>query len=128
MAVAGIDGDGKGGAKAIGRLALAMLESNGRRPPLGSHYMRLRVGLHCGTATAGVIGETRFSYDVWGDAVNIAARMESHGVAGRIHVSEAFRAATDGAFMFEERGMTDIKSIGPAKTFFLQPRGHAPSA
>jgi adenylate cyclase len=126
MAVAGLDGDGAGGAKAIGQLALAMLESNGRHPPLGARHMRLRVGLHCGPATAGVIGDTRFSYDVWGDAVNVAARMESHGVPDCIHVSEAFRAATDGAFVFEERGMTDIKSIGPAKTFFLRARTQAP--
>jgi adenylate cyclase len=61
MAVAGIDDDGVGGAKAIGRLALAMLEANSRRPPLGAQHMRLRVGLHCGPATAGVIGDTRFS-------------------------------------------------------------------
>ncbi len=61
----------------------------------------------------------RFSYDVWGDAVNVAARMESHGVPDRIHVCGAFRAMTDGAFEFEERGETDIKSIGLARTYFL---------
>lgn len=120
MAVAGIDGDGVGGAKAIGQLALAMLEANSRRPPLGAQHMRLRVGLHCGPATAGVIGDTRFSYDVWGDSVNVAARMESHGMPDCIHVSKAFRALTDGAFVFEERGITDIKSIGLAQTFFLR--------
>jgi adenylate cyclase len=119
MAVAGIDGNGPGGAKAIGELALALLEANGRRPPLGGQRLRLRVGLHCGSATAGVIGDMRFSYDVWGDAVNVAARMESHGVPDRIHVSEAFRATTDGAFVFEECGTTDIKSIGLTRTFFL---------
>lgn len=120
MAVAGIDGDGPRGARAIGRLALAMLEANGCRPPLGGQRMRLRVGLHCGPATAGVIGDMRFSYDVWGDAVNVAARMESHGVPDHIHVSEAFRTMTDGAFVFEARGTTEIKSIGLAQTFFLR--------
>ena len=119
MAVAGIDGDGPEGARAIGRLALAMLETPRRCQPLGGKRLRLRVGLHCGHATAGVIGDMRFSYDVWGDAVNVAARMESHGVPDRIHVSEAFRAMTDGTFIFEERGTTDIKSIGLARTFFL---------
>jgi adenylate cyclase len=119
MAVAGIDGDGPGGARAIGRLALAMLGSLGRCQLLGGKRLQLRVGLHCGHATAGVIGDVRFSYDVWGDAVNVAARMESHGVPNRIHVSEAFRVMTDGMFIFEERGTTDIKSIGPARTFFL---------
>jgi adenylate cyclase len=55
--------------------------ANGCHAPLGGQRMRLRVGLHCGPATAGVIGDMRFSYDVWGDAVNVAARMESHGVS-----------------------------------------------
>ena len=119
MAVAGIDGDGQAGARAIGRLAMAMLETPRRCQLLGGKRLQLRVGLHCGHATAGVIGDTRFSYDVWGDAVNVAARMESHGVPDRIHVSEAFRAMTEGTFIFEERGTTDIKSIGPARTFFL---------
>jgi adenylate cyclase len=119
MAVAGLNGDGHGGALALGRLALAMLDANERRPPLGGQRMRLRVGLHCGPATAGVIGDTRFSYDVWGDAVNVAARMESHGAPDRIHVSETFRVMTDDAFTFEERGNTDIKSIGMTRTYFL---------
>jgi adenylate cyclase len=96
-----------------------MLETPDRCRLLGGKRLQLRVGLHCGHATAGVIGDMRFSYDVWGDAVNVAARMESHGLPNRIHVSEAYRAMTDGTFIFEERGTTDIKSIGPARTFFL---------
>ena len=119
MAVAGLNGDGPAGARTIGRLALAMLEAPSRCHQLGGKRLSLRVGLHCGHATAGVIGDMRFSYDVWGDAVNIAARMESHGVPNRIHVSEAFHAMTDGTFIFEERGTTDIKSIGSARTYFL---------
>lgn len=119
MAVAGIDGDGPGGACAIGRLALAMLESTGRYAPLGGERLQLRIGLHSGPATAGVIGDMRFSYDVWGDAVNVAARMESHGVPDRIHVSAEFRAIASSAFRFEPRGMTDIRGIGPTATFFL---------
>jgi adenylate cyclase len=119
MAVAGVDGDGPSGARAIGCLALEMLETPSRCRLLGGRSLQLRVGLHCGPATAGVIGDMRFSYDVWGDAVNVAARMESHGVPNRIHVSEAFRAMTQNVFIFEERGTTDIKSIGPSQTFFL---------
>ena len=88
MAAAGFDGQGRAGAVATGRLALAMLEAIGRQPPLGGRAPRLRIGIHCGPATAGVIGDTRFSYDVWGDAVNVAARMESNGEPGQIHVSE----------------------------------------
>jgi class 3 adenylate cyclase len=66
-----------------------------------------------------VIGDTRFSYDVWGDAVNTASRMESTGLPGRIQVTETFRDLTKDAFSFEERGSTEIKGIGRTRTFFL---------
>jgi adenylate cyclase len=125
MAAAGFDGHGREGAIAIGRFALAMLEANARHAPLGGRNLDLRVGIHCGPATAGVIGDTRFSYDVWGDAVNLAARMESHGSAGRIQVSEAFRDLTRDAFTFEQRGTITIKGIGEVKTFFLLSGGVA---
>jgi adenylate cyclase len=119
MAAAGLDGNGSAGAVAIGHFALAMLGAIRTYPALGGRRLTLRIGIHCGPATAGVIGDTRFSYDVWGDAVNVAARMESHGEPGRIQVSEAFRSLTADAFLFEERGTTDIKGIGGARTFFL---------
>jgi adenylate cyclase len=119
MAAAGFDGRPAEGAAAIGRLALAMMEVIAQQPPLGGRKLRLRAGIHCGPATAGVIGDTRFSYDVWGDAVNTASRMESHGEPGRIQVSEAFRNLAADHFVFEERGATDIKSLGATRTFFL---------
>jgi adenylate cyclase len=119
MAAAGFAGGAAGGALAVGRMALAMMKDIDRQPPLGGRKLKLRIGIHCGPATAGVIGDTRFSYDVWGDAVNTASRMESHGVPGRIHVSEQFRDLAAGAFTFEDRGSTDIKSIGQTRTFFL---------
>ena len=103
MAAAGFDGRAAEGAVAVGRLALAMLETIARHPPLGDRKLRMRIGIHCGPATAGIIGATRFSYDVWGDAVNFASRMESHGVPDRIQVSEVFRELTKDAFDFEER-------------------------
>jgi len=119
MAAAGFDGRGREGAIAIGRFALAMLEANACQPPLGSRKLSLRIGIHCGPATAGVIGDTRFSYDVWGDAVNVAARMESHGQPGRIHVSQAFRELACDVFVFEDRGAAEVKGIGEVRTYFL---------
>lgn len=119
MAAAGFDGQAHAGAAAIGRFALAMMQANGAHAPLGDARLDLRIGIHCGPATAGVIGDTRFSYDVWGAAVNIASRMESHGRPGRIHVSEAFRALTAGTFRHEEGGVMEIRGIGPARTYFL---------
>jgi len=119
MAAGGFDGRAGAGAVAVGRLALAMMEVIDRQPPLGCHKLKLRVGIHCGPATAGVIGDTRFSYDVWGDAVNTASRMESYGEPGRIQVSAVFRDLTRHAFVFEERGATEIKGLGVTTTFFL---------
>jgi adenylate cyclase len=119
MVVGGLGGDARGEAFAIGRLALAMREVQAKRAPLGSERLRIRVGIHIGPATAGIIGDTRFVYDVWGDAVNVASRMESHGVPDRIHVSEDYRAATAGAFTFEDRGVTEIRGIGRTRTYFL---------
>ena len=119
MAVGGLQGGSVGGVIGIGRLALEMLKVQHRRAPLGDRTLELRVGIHYGTAIAGVIGDTRISYDLWGDAVNLASRMQSHGVPGRIQVSEKYRAAAGPRFLFEERGATEIKGIGVACTFFL---------
>ncbi|MGH6768218.1 MAG: adenylate/guanylate cyclase domain-containing protein [Xanthobacteraceae bacterium] len=119
MAAAGLDGRAAEGAIAAGQLALAMIGMIDRQPALGGRGLQLRIGIHCGAATAGVIGDTRFSYDVWGDAVNFASRMESHGEPGRIQVSEAFRALTADAFEFEARGPIDIKGIGMTPTYLL---------
>ena len=119
MAAAGFDGGAHEGAVAIGRFALAILEANAAHAPLGNRKLDLRIGVHCGPATAGVIGDTRFSYDVWGDAVNAAARMESHGVPGRIHVSDTFFQFTRDTFEFEERGVLPIKGLGDVRVYFL---------
>ena len=119
MAVAGLEGDPRMGALAIGDLAREMVARNAARPPLGNHKLGLRIGLHCGPAMAGVIGGTRFSYDVWGDAVNVAARMELTGETDRIQVSEDFRQLAGDAFVYEPRGVTDIKGLGEVTTYWL---------
>ena len=119
MAIAGRGGDARVGACALGRFALALMETMEYSQTLQGQRLSLRVGIHCGAATAGVIGDTRFTFDVWGDAVNTASRMESHGLPRRIQVSEAFRELTRDLFLFEERGTTDIKGIGATRTFFL---------
>ena len=74
---------------------------------------------------AGVIGKRKFIYDLWGDAVNTASRMESHGVAGRVQVTEATRRRLAEPFLFEERGTIDAKGMGALHTWFLTGRRRA---
>jgi adenylate cyclase len=119
MAAGGLTGDSRGQAVATAKLALAILRSQADLPALGGKRLALRIGLHTGSATAGIIGDTRFTYDVWGDAVNMASRMESHGLPGRIQVSDAFRSTLQNAFCFDERGIIEIRGIGPTRTWFL---------
>ncbi len=83
-----------------------------------------RIGLDCGPIVAGVIGEQKFIYDLWGDMVNTASRMESHGIPGHIQITDRFRqalAATDspGEFHLAERGLVQVKGKGEVRTWFL---------
>jgi adenylate cyclase len=81
----------------------------------------LRIGVHSGPLIAGVIGTHKFVYDVWGDTVNIASRMEKYGEPGRIHVSATTRKLLGDRFDFEPRGRVEVKGKGALETFFLEP-------
>jgi adenylate cyclase len=74
---------------------------------------------------AGVIGRHKFTYDLWGDTVNTASRMESHGVPGRIQVTEATYRRLRGRFQFEDRGEIEIKGKGRLRAYLLIGRGSA---
>lgn len=105
--------------EALASLALSMRELVQGFNASRGFALALRLGMHCGPAIAGVIGHKRFLYDVWGDAVNLASRMESSGEPDRIHVSEALFQTLRHAFEFEMRGLVDIKGKGPVRTYYL---------
>ncbi|MEX2546600.1 MAG: adenylate/guanylate cyclase domain-containing protein [Chloroflexota bacterium] len=86
------------------------------------HPISCRIGINCGPVVAGVIGTKRTIYDVWGDTVNMASRMESLGMPGRIQVTAAVYERLRGRFTFEERGTIEVKGMGPTATYFLTGR------
>jgi class 3 adenylate cyclase len=90
--------------------------------------LQVRIGVSVGPAVAGVIGLKKFIYDVWGDTVNTASRMESTGVPGRIQVTRATYERLNAEFEFERRGIVDVKGKGPIETWFLVGRRAAPEA
>lgn len=100
-------------------MALAMLSEVHRCSKALGVELQVRIGIHCGEATAGVIGQKKFIYDLWGDTVNTASRMESHGEAGKIHVSDAVYHRLREDFFFEDRGLVAIKGKQTMHTYFL---------
>ncbi|MDW6020413.1 adenylate/guanylate cyclase domain-containing protein [Mesorhizobium sp. BAC0120] len=83
--------------------------------------LRIRVGIHTGPVVAGIIGHHKFIYDVWGDTVNVASRLEANSLPGRIQVSEAARRALAGRYSFESRGRINLKGRGGIEAFLLIP-------
>ena len=84
--------------------------------------LHVRMGLTSGTVIAGVVGRKKFVYDLWGDVVTLAAALESSSIIGEIQLSEEMAHKLENLFEIEERGMTNLPSIGPVKTFFLRKR------
>jgi adenylate cyclase len=114
MVVGGLPDPRPDHLEAIADLALEMKSVIPR-----DHGIELRLGLHCGPAVAGVIGRRKLFYDVWGDTINVASRMESQGVPGKIQTSAEVRARLVGKFELEERGAIELKGRGQMVTYFL---------
>jgi class 3 adenylate cyclase len=119
MAVAGLPTPRADHATAIAEMALVLV----RTMPQFSHgdgeTLQMRAGIDTGPVVAGVIGRRKFSYDLWGDTVNTASRMESTGVPGRIQVTERVVEALGDRYVFEPRGETEVKGKGLMRTWFL---------
>jgi len=115
MAVAGLDAATREPALAAARLALEMLDIVGR----SGRGWQMRIGLDAGPIVAGIIGSRKFAFDVWGDTVNVASRLESSSIPGRLQVSQRVADTLSADFVLEPRGAIELKGKGEMQTWFV---------
>jgi adenylate cyclase len=96
-----------------------MIESLDRLNASSAPRFEVRIGIHSGPVVAGIIGRNKFIYDVWGDTVNIASRLEANGLPNRIQVSETVKKMLEHRYMFEQRGTIPLKGRGQTSTYLL---------
>ena len=109
-------------AHALAGMALEMISHVSQQPPGHDVKLQFRLGMNSGPAVAGVIGRQKFHYDLWGDAVNTASRMESHGVPGKIQIARPTYDLIRDDFVCVPRGLVDVKGKGQMETWFVESR------
>ncbi len=119
MIAGGVPIENDNHAELIAKAALEMQSAIKDFNQENNENIDIRIGIHSGPLIAGVIGNKKISYDIWGDTVNIASRMESHSENGKIQISEATYHFIKGKFQIEKRGEIDIKGKGIMKTYYL---------
>ncbi len=119
MVVAGLPAPRPDHVQAVADMALDIQRELATRHNPAGGPVRMRIGINTGPVVAGVIGTRKFIYDLWGDTVNTASRMESHGLSGEIQVTEAVYARLREAYEFGERRVVEVKGKGPMRTYVL---------
>lgn len=122
MVASGVPSKHENHAVAIAGMALDMLNVMSDINKTQNHDLQIRIGIHSGPVVAGVIGKKKFSYDLWGESVNTASRMESHGVPGSIQVSQTTYELLRNDYSFEDRGEIQVKGKGLMSVYFLVDR------
>jgi adenylate cyclase len=128
MVAAGVPAPRPDHARALALMALDMQAAMRSVDEIRHFGLELRVGINSGPVVAGVIGRKRFLYDLWGDAVNTASRMESHGTSGRIQITRATKELLDDEFVCEPRGTIPVKGKGEMEAWYLAGRRVDPAA
>jgi adenylate cyclase len=122
MVAAGVPVPQPDHAEILAQLALEMVDATRPGGAVGELGIELRIGINSGPVVAGVIGRKRFLYDLWGDAVNTASRMESHGTAGAIQITRATHELIEAEFVCEFRGTVPMKGKGDVDAWYLRGR------
>jgi len=122
MAVGGLPVPRPDHAQAVAAMAIEMRETLAKLNVAVLFSLNIRIGIHTGPVVSGVIGKKKFIYDLWGDTVNTASRMESHGLPGEIQISESVHERIKNEFICESRGVVQVKGKGELRTWWLKGR------
>ena len=119
MVVGGLPNPRKDHAEAIIEIALDMQQAINKFNIETKSNCNIRIGINTGPVVAGVIGIKKFIYDLWGDTVNIASRMESHGIPGNIQITQTTYEKVKDKYILESRGLIEIKGKGEMQTYLV---------